>query len=116
MRHMNGRINSIMDRPLPRTPLDMKYELGEWKRKLSENYDLVCDPVWRIRFELLKLIAQQDSDERITQALMRLSVCYSPHINMYQHLAFLKRIAWRFRNMKWFAKFNYQQMVLMALE
>lgn len=41
MRHMNGRINSIMDRPLPRTPLDMKYELGEWKRKLSENYDLV---------------------------------------------------------------------------
>lgn len=112
MLHANGKIESILNKPLPKSAGQIQLEIQEWRVKLAEQYDTFNDPVWRIRVELITHIANHD-DQMIADGVIRLSLCRS-QLDMYQHLAFLKRIAVRFGNQKWLTEFNNQQLVWMA--
>lgn len=111
--HANGKIQSIMDRPLPKNAHEVRNEVQEWKVKLAEQYDTFNDPVWRLRVDLITHMANHD-DQMIEANMIRLLLCPSPHLNMYQHLAFLKRIAVRFGNKKWLTEFDNRQLVWLA--
>lgn len=110
--HGNGKILYILNKPLPKNSTEIQVEVTEWKRLLSQQYDTLNDPVWRIRINLLTHLANND-DDKILVALTNLSICPS-HYDMYQHLAFLKRIAIRFGNKKWVKEFEKRQRVWIA--
>jgi hypothetical protein len=110
--HTNGKIWQLMNKPLPKNAHDVQNEVREWKVKLAQQYDTFNDPMWRIRVDLISHIANHD-DHRIADDMIRLSLCRS-RLDMYQHLAFLKRIALRFGNKKWFVEFDNRQVVWLA--
>lgn len=110
-RHGNGYIHSIMVKPLPQNIYEVQKEVQEWKTKLTQQYH-TNDIEWQIRIDLIAHIANYD-DNRIIFGLHRLSLS-SRGFNTYQHLAFLKRIALRVGNKKWYIEFENRQRVWLA--
>lgn len=66
---------------------------------------------WRIRIDMIKHLAEND-DSKVNSDLMALRACESS-FNMYQHFAFILRIADRFGLTDWVTFFERQ--ILMYL-
>jgi hypothetical protein len=107
MMHSNGKIQSILDKPLPKTKLDIEYEIVDWKLKIKQYYNI--SPIWLIRLNLMENIAYEQED-KIKYNLYLLEIIPS-NFDMYQHLAFLKRIAYRFGKKKLEEFFHKKQMI-----
>ena len=116
MLHANGKFPDVLVLPKPKSQFELRAEAAMWEHLIIERYRVEHEGrrrdsrAWLIRIRLIKALAE-DNHNKVHHGLTCLSVCNSS-FDMYQHYAFLIRVAERFDRDHWVKLFKQRQRVL----
>lgn len=121
MAHANGKLPEILSLPKPKSLFELRAEVAIWERVITERYRVEHEgrrrdsSAWLIRIRLIRALAEDsygnDCRNKVDHGLTCLSVCNSS-FDMYQHYAFLIRVAERFDRDHWVKLFKQRQRAL----
>ena len=114
--HSNGKFTDVLVLPRPKSQSELRADAAIWERLIIERYHVVRDgsrrdsTMWLIRIKIIHALVE-DSTNKVKHGLTCLTVC-DCNFDMYQHLAFLIRVAERFGRDHWVEYFRLRQATL----